>query len=186
METGKQVNSMKTRLLLGNICLAALVLAGCASKLKVFRSAAGNFSVKAPVLLAEQSQPIDASGGKLEAHTYLAENDDIVYVAAYTTFSAELIASSDSEEQLNNARDSMVQSVGGILLLETRQPLGDYPGRELVVNILLSDGTDGIMKARVYLVKNRLYQVMVLVPRTEMEDESITNFLESFKLIEEP
>jgi hypothetical protein len=176
---------MKTKLIILITLLTALILAGCAAKFKEFHSEAGNFSVKAPVILAEQPQTIDMTSGKAEAHTYLAESDGFLYVAAYSVFRDEIINQGDPEELLNNARDSMLASLSGKLVLETRKSLEDYPGRELVVDMKMSDGTDGVMKARIYLVKNRLYQVMALVSKGDEDDVSITKFLDSFKLIGE-
>jgi hypothetical protein len=174
---------MKTKIIILITLLAALLLAGCSAKSKEFRSEAGNFSVKAPVLLEEQPQTIDMTTGKVEAHTYLAESDGILYAASYSVFRDEIINQGNPEELLNNARDSMLASLSGKLVLETSKPLKDYPGRELVVEMKMTDGTDGVMKARIYLVKNRLYQVMVLADKKDAEASTIIKFLESFKLI---
>jgi len=176
---------MKTKLVLANILLAALLLAGCASnsKWKEFRSKAGNFSVKAPVTLKEQSQSTDLSIGKAGSHTYLAESDGLLYAVAYTEFRQDIIDAGDPEEMLSNARDSMITSLDGELALELRQPLGEYPGRELVVDMIMPDYKYGILKARIYLVNNRLYQVMVLVDKMNADASAITQFLDSFKLL---
>jgi hypothetical protein len=182
---GKKIGTMKTKLILLITLLAALLLVGCAAKFKEFRSEAGNFSVKAPLILEEQPQTIDMTSGKVEAHTYLAESDGILYVAAYSVFREEIINQGNPEELLNNARDSMLASLSGKLVLETRKSLEDYPGRELAVDMKMSDGTDGVMKARIYLVKNRLYQVMVLADKEDEDAGTITRFLDSFKLIGE-
>jgi hypothetical protein len=173
---------MKTKGFLAYFILGLLLLAGCASKLKEFRSETGNFSVKAPALLEEQPQTVDTSSGKAEAHTYLAESDGILYVAAYSDFRDEIINQGNPEEFLNNARDSMLASLNGKLVLETRKSLEEYPGRELVVNMKMVDGTDGVMKARIYLVKNRLYQLMVIASTQDASAGTITQFLDSFKL----
>jgi hypothetical protein len=177
---------MKTKWLLADCILGLLLLAGCAGKFKEFRSATSNFSVKAPAQLEEQTQTVDTDSGKAEAHTYLAESDGILYVAAYSVFRDEIINQGDPEEFLNNARDSMLASLNGKLVLETRKSLGDYPGRELVVDMKMADGTDGVMKARLYLVKNRLYQLMVMANTQDASAGTITTFLDSFKLIGSP
>jgi len=177
---------MKTKIIILITLLTALFMTGCGAKLKEFRSKSGNFSVKAPAQLAEQPQTVDTSSGKTEAHTYLAESDGILYVAAYSVFSDEIISQGTTEEFLNNARDSMLASINGKLVLETRKSLEDYPGRELVVDMKKADGTDGFMKARLYLVNNRLYQLMVIAGTVDASAETITQFLDSFKLIGSP
>jgi hypothetical protein len=177
---------MKTKLFLANLLLAALLLAGCgsSSKWKEFRSKVGNFSVKAPVALEEQPQSSDLSIGKASAHTYLAESDGILYAVAYTEFRQEIIDAGDPEEMLSNARDTMITSLSGELVLETRKSLGNFPGRELVVDTIMPDYKYGVMKARIYLVNNRLYQVMALVDKMNADTSAITRFLDSFKLID--
>jgi uncharacterized protein YceK len=177
---------MKTKIIILITLLTALFMTGCGAKLKEYRSKSGNFSVKAPAQLAEQPQTVHTSSGKTEAHTYLAESDGILYVAAYSVFSDEIISQGTPEEFLNNARDSMLASINGKLVLETRKSLEDYPGRELVVDMKMVDGTDGVMKARLYLVKNHLYQLMVMADAEEANAETITQFLDSFKLIGSP
>jgi hypothetical protein len=177
---------MKTKWLLAYCILGLLLLVGCAAKYKEFRSKTGNFSVKAPSQLEEQLQTVDTSSGKAEAHTYMAESDGILYVAAYSVFRDEIINQGDPEEFLNNARDSMLASLNGKLVLETRKSLEDYPGRELVVDMKMVDGKDGVMKARIYLVKNRLYQLMVMADTEQASAGAITIFLDSFKLIGSP
>ena len=177
---------MKTKWSLAYFIIGLLLLAGCAAKFKEFRSKTGNFSVKAPALLEEQPQTVDMSSGKTEAHTYLAESDGILYVAAYSVFRDEIINQGKPEEFLNNARDSILASLNGKLVLETRKSLGDYPGRELVVDIKMVDGTNGVMKARIYLVKNRLYQLMVMADTEQASAGTITQFLDSFRLIGSP
>ena len=173
---------MKTKIIILITLLTALFMTGCGAKLKEFRSKSGNFSVKAPAQLAEQPQTVDRSSGKTEAHTYLAERDGILYVAAYSVFNDEILTQGNPEGFLNNARDSMLASINGKLVLETRKSLRDYPGRELVVNMKMVDGTDGVMKARIYLVENRLYQLMVIAGTQDAGAETITQFLDSFKL----
>ena len=39
------------------------------------------------------------------------------------------------------------------------------------------------IKSRIYLVRNRLYQVMVVAPKGEVSNDEIMKYLESFKLI---
>jgi len=82
---------MKNKLIILIPLFAALILTACAPKTKEFRSEAGNFSVRAPAMLEEQPQTIDMTYGKAETHTYLAEHEGILYVAAYSLFSEEIV-----------------------------------------------------------------------------------------------
>jgi hypothetical protein len=177
---------MKTKLMYIYLLLAALLLAACAPNTKELSPQAGRFSVKAPVTLVEQLQTIDTGGGKIEAHTYTGEKDGISYVVAYTDFRQEIINQNDPLEMLNTARDTMLSSIKGNLLLETRLTLGDAVGRELILGYTASDGAERVMRARIYLVKNRLYQVIAVADKGQEMADSITKFLDSFKLSGNP
>ena len=176
---------MKTKWLLAKLLLVALILAGCASRPKEFRSAAGKFSVEAPIPLKEQVQPIDTPAGKIDAHIFMAESKTIAYVVAYADYPEQVVSQSNPELVLNGARDGMVGNVNGKLVLETRITINNYPGREVVVDVKMPDGKDGTVKARLYLVKNRLYQVEVVTTKGEVAITTINSFLDSFKLIGE-
>ncbi len=166
--------------------LAALILAGCSKSSVTFRSEAGGFTVTAPAALKEQPQSMDTSGGKIDSHTFAVERKNITYVAAYTDFQEEIVNNSDPQTLLNNARDSIVASLAGFLLRENSVSTDNYPGRELSVAYTMSNGKTGVMTARIYMVKTRLYHVMAMSSDADYKDPSITRFLDSFKLTGKP
>lgn len=163
--------------------LAASILASCSSSVtRKFVSEDGKFSVTAPVLLEEKPQTIDVNYGKVDAHTFIAEKEGIAYVVAYTDFQDEVIQKSDQTQLLNAARDSMIGSVEGKLALETVVSLGETLGREVVIQYTRPDNTSATLKARVFMVKSRLYQVMTLAEKGAESDPAITAFFDSFRL----
>jgi hypothetical protein len=172
----------KIRILV-TLFLAAPLLAACSSKAsKDVRSETSVFSVIAPATLVEQNQSIDTSSGKIDAHTYSVDINNITYVVAYTDFRDDVISHSTPEKMLNAARDSMITSIDGTLTLESAITLGEYPGRELMIAVQMADGNKGTLKAHVYLVKSRLFQVMVMSYQTDESNASIAKFFDSFKL----
>jgi hypothetical protein len=173
---------MKTKTVL--LVLLAALLAACSSSSPVESSSTeGRFSVIAPAALKEQPQTIDTSSGKTGSHTFLVEKNNITYVVAYTDFLAEIVTSGDPQYMLSNARDTMVSSIQGTLTTETNITLNKFPGRDMTVAIIMPDGLGGIMRAHIYLVGNRLYQVMVWTHKADAKDPSVARFLDSFKLI---
>ncbi len=164
------------------LLLAALALSACSSN-RTFTSEAGNFTVTGPAALKEQPQSIEAGSGKLDAHTFTGEAANITYVVAYTDYQPDAISNLDSQQLLNNARDSMVRGTGGELLREGNLTLGDYPGRDITVFMAFDDGTTGNLRAHLFLVKDRLYQVMVMAHDADLKNASIDKFLDSFKLL---
>ena len=59
---------------------------------------------------------------------------------------------------------------------------GKYPGVEFVAEGTVK-GADTLLHGRLYLVDQRLYQVIALAPKGEMPQGVVNRFLSSFKLI---
>jgi hypothetical protein len=88
-----------------------------------------------------------------------------------------------TEQRLDGARDGAIGKVRGKLL--KNQPIimaGKYPGREFTAS--LSEPANGLVRARIWLVGKRLYQVMVIGTDTYAGSTSSTDFLDSFRLID--
>jgi hypothetical protein len=80
---------------------------------------------------------------------------------------------------LTSARDGLVQHVGGKLLEDKAVPWQDHPGRQLVIRA--GDGRSTV-HARMVLVRNVLYQLMVTAPTPQLPALG-ARFLSSFRLI---
>jgi len=100
----------------------------------------------------------------------------------YSDYPEEMVKESDPEKILDGSRDGAVRNANGKLVLENKISLDGNPGRELVIDAKGKGGQDATMKARVFLVKNRLYQVMVVAPKGQVSGAEIDDFLKSFKL----
>jgi hypothetical protein len=75
--------------------------------------------------------------------------------------------------------EGAAQGVNGKLVSSKETKLGDYPGREFEVELL---GGKAILRGRVFLVDQRLYQVMAIAPADVADSPSIERFLDSFRL----
>ncbi|MCI0456986.1 MAG: DUF1559 domain-containing protein [Gemmataceae bacterium] len=83
------------------------------------------------------------------------------------------------EAILNGARDGIPGKVPGARITnEEKITLGTYPGRALTVDM----PKVGLIRARVYLVGNRLYQLMVLGNNAFITSPDAERFLGSLKL----
>ena len=61
--------------------------------------------------------------------------------------------------------------------------LGGYAGREVAVEGKGKAGEEVVIKARFILAKARMYQVMVIGPKTDAGVGAADKFLASFKLM---
>jgi hypothetical protein len=165
--------------------MAAFCLASCsaAPTLKEFKSEAGRFSVMTPALLEETVQPVETQGGKLDLHLFAGQWGNIGYYVSYCDYPPELAQTDRLEKMLDGARDGAVGNVQGRLISEARIDLSGHPGRELVIETGAQVAPGARLQGRMFMVQNRLYQIMVVVPRAEKVPREGEQFLQSFKLL---
>ena len=167
------------------ILILACCLASCSfsSTPKEYKSAAGRFSIMTPVTFEESTNTLKTEAGNIELHLFAGQLDDIAYVVGYSDYPPENAPPGYAEKMLDGARNGAVGNTHGKLLSETKISLADYPGRELVIETSGEDRPPAIIKGRMFMVKNRLYQVTVVAPRGKAGDKIIDDFLQSFKLL---
>jgi hypothetical protein len=165
--------------------MLACGLAGCSGPptLKEFKSEAGGFSVMAPAPLQEASQEVKTPGGKVELHLFSTQQDDTGFYVGFCDYDPQLATPDKAEKMLDGARDGAVSSAKGKLVSEAKIDLSGHPGRELVIEASPGGGPPTIIKGRLFMVKNRLYQVTVVTPRGKARDKIVDDYLRSFKLL---
>jgi hypothetical protein len=146
---------------------------------KPLTSKPGKFMVLMPGEPKEQTQEVPTPAGKIKVTMYIVEKDAIAYFASYNDYPPELVQKSDAETMLNGARDGAVANVKGKLTDEKKIKIDAYPGRDISFEAL---GGMFVARSRIYLVKDRLYQVMVLAPKANGLPKEIDKYLDSFKL----
>ena len=166
--------------------LLAVWLPGCTPKPQEFKSAAGRFAVTAPKTLQESSQDLELQSGKIILYLFSTQQDNIGYFVSYCDYPPETMAHGDLEKMLDGSRDGALSNVKGELVSETKITLEGNPGRELVMETADESGRRATIKGRLFMVKNRLYQVMVVAPRSQAADKEVDQFIQSFKLLGKP
>jgi hypothetical protein len=167
-------HSMKTRFaLLGLFAclLAATARAGDPADLKEFTSKEGGFTIMMPGTPKEMK----VSGQTM----FLIDQGTKGYLVSYLDNAALGNAAADVvKKSLENGRDAAVASFKGKLLSTKEVKLGDYPGLEFQIEAPKL----GIYRSRIYQVKDRLYQVVVMGPTDAATSKLADRFLDSFKL----
>jgi TonB family protein len=159
---------------------------------KEFTSAEGRFTVLMPGVPTAESTPVETAAGRIKMHSYILQTNFGTYGVMY----GDLPWYSDEPNpgRLDSARNEAL-SKGGRLLSESDVTLGGIVGRELLVD---KDGY--VLRARMFLVKERLYQAIIITranvafntgrpssnpnERTDFYEANVTKFLDSFKLTE--
>jgi hypothetical protein len=145
-----------------------------------FTSAEWSFKARFPGKPKEQTQ----SGPFGTTMTmYGVESRDGVYAVA---IAALPIPAGESPEMLQNrldgSRDGAIGNVGGKLQSSKSIMLnGKYPGCEFSATI--TKPKQGQIRAKIYLVEARLYQVMVMGSDSYATSSQANDFLDSFQLL---
>jgi hypothetical protein len=148
-------------------------------KLKEFEeyySADGRFSVLFPGEPEESLQSVRTAVGQINLVMLTAGSKTSAFVVGYADYPRNVVESSDPEEMLDGARDGAVGNVGGRLTDETTLDFHGHPAREIRVEVAKKTS----IRARVILIENRLYQVMVVSKSARILDGKGSEFFDSF------
>jgi len=156
-----------------------------ASAWKEFSTAVGGFSILMPGTPQEQKQSLDSEIGPIDYYTFSSEDRASAYVVGYADYPADLIRQADPDAMLDGARDGAVSNVKGKLVNEREMSLRDYPGKELEIEAPIGGvSQNGTIITRLYLVDQRLYQLITVTPQGRDSSEDVQKFLDSFKLLD--
>jgi hypothetical protein len=147
------------------------------------RSEAGNFSVVSPFVLQEQMESVDTAIGRIDMHLFVSGKGNTAYMAAYSDYPESYVQERDPDAILDGGRDGAVKNLSGRLVSETKITLDNSPGREIRIDTSEKHGSTAAVKARIFLIKNRLYQILVAAPDEELDKPAVNEFLKSFRLL---
>jgi hypothetical protein len=145
---------------------------------KEFASKEGRFKVLMRGTPEQYKLDAESDFGKGVLHMNSVQADKTMYGANYCDFPAE-IKKAPLKQVYDSSRDGAVANLEGKLASEKDIKLGDYPGREIRIDVA---GGKRLFRARVYLVDQRLYQVVVFGTREAATSKDADKFLDSFKL----
>jgi hypothetical protein len=147
---------------------------------RTFTPPQGGFSVSFPSEpSSDTSVEIGAAGLRLLTHTFDVETDDHNFGVAYNDLPESLQRKAPSA-LLDGAVNGAVANIHGRLLQHSEISLGAYPGREFRAQT--HDGH--VMHVRVFVVRHRVYQIMVVSKTDKALRSEVFSFLESFRLVE--
>ena len=163
------------------LLLIAIGFAGCAAPQPPdFLSEEHKFRVR----FGHPPKVYDQPHGVIPTQIFTVKSPD----GAYTVRAYKLPVSADkaaerSDELLNEAKATLLRSVGGTQTEGASVALaGKYPGRSFTATV--TEPESGLLRGRVYLAGNRLYKVTVSGTRAFANAPDATAFLESFMVVE--
>lgn len=151
-----------------------------------FAPSGGGFSVLMPGKPTANDQEVPTPNGKLINRMFLLDAGESAYLVAYMDFPEPVSDPARIKAMLDSARDQAIAGTRGRLKEEKEIKLGEHTGREWFVAL-----PGGLLRARGYWVKQRVYQVVVLMPEGKdaasesAREATMARFLNSFALTPE-
>lgn len=144
----------------------------------------GGFSILMRPNPHYEKRALETAAGRIVAQMYSTETQDSVFGVGFSDYPEEMVRTMAPRRLFMAVRDTWVRRIDGKLQgdgIDIRLD-GKHPGMEVVAWGTVS-GREAYLKARFYLVGNRLFQVVVFGRRDSMPLAEVNRFLASFKLI---
>ena len=166
------------------LALCALVLASCSrSEWQTLEVSEGGFSVLMRPQPNFLRMPVETPAGRAMAHLYSSDRPDAYFAVGYTDYPLAAMVGTAPDDLFAGIRDTWIRRIDGRLGISSPVRLNrQYPGLEFTAEGRVKDA-DTFLHARVYLVDQRLYQVVAMGRKGEISQGVINRFLDSFKKI---
>jgi hypothetical protein len=150
-------------------------------RMKTFTSAEGGFTVRMPGDPKHTTQPVPSPAGAMTMHTFEADADNGACVVSYADLPQE---PADLKNFFDATRDGVVKGVNGRLVAEKDIFVSGRPGREIAIDAPAPGGTGTLrMIDKVFVAKNRMFQVMLGMELGAKLTPKQQEFLDSFALL---
>jgi hypothetical protein len=175
----------KRVLIVAVLALAAFATSCTKSEWRELEVSEGGFSVLMRAQPHYARHDIDTPAGKMTAHLYSSERPQSYYAVGYSDYPLALIAGTDPQQVFTGVRDTWVRRINGKLSGPVSELMlaGKYPGVEFKAEGRLNDA-DALLEARLFLVDQRLYQVIAMGRKNEVPQGEINRFINSFRLVQ--
>jgi hypothetical protein len=170
---------MQTPIVSMMLMLVLVVGGGGQGAWKPFASKEGGFSVMMPGTPKPMRQSLNTQAGPIAMNMFVLDMGTTAYVVMFSDYPEAGVKKAGAAKVLKGARDGAVNNARGAKLLSEKQiSLNGHPGVELK----MEQGAQGILLARLYMVRNRLYQAICVVPKSRAGSGDMERFVGSFKL----
>ena len=143
----------------------------------------GGFRIKMRGDPRVEERNLDTPAGKITGHLYSLDAKDSVFAVGFADYPRQILQGAPPSRMFANLRDSWLKRIDG-------RPEGNatdikldgkWVGMEFTARGKL-EGRDAWMRGRLYLVDNRLYQLIVFGNKETIPVSDINQFMGSFKV----
>ena len=168
--------------------LLAFVLSACApaSDWRELKLDDAGFSVLMRPEPYYTKQQLDTPAGKMFAHLYSQQRRDAFFAVGYADYPLALVVGAPPDQMFAGVRDTWTRRIAGKVVAQDNHI--KLPPRHRGIEFLAEgkiDGKDAFVQGRLYLVDQRLYQVIAMGPKHEVPQGVVNRFFNSFRLIEQ-
>ncbi len=163
-----------------------LACAGCTdSTPQTFSSQSGNFRVTMPGAPKEEAKSQPTPIGPLVMNIFSQRlNDGTEYAVMYADYPDQIVLNSSPERMLDGAANGTANGVGSRIVSSAHFDFSGHPGVEFETVSSATPSRYG--RCKLFLVRNRLYQLFVLGASTSsIRNETAEGFFTSFALLNE-
>jgi hypothetical protein len=152
---------------------------------ELYASPEGGYRFRFPAKpkLAERTEKTPS--GPITTHAAACESPDgsTAYLVTYFDAPPKDVKATGPDEVLDKSVDGFVKSSGWKVSEKKAIKLGEYPGREVIGEVSAAGAPEvGYGRSRLYLAGNRLYQVMVIGPKSKADPAEFAKILDTFEV----
>ena len=148
-----------------------------------FSSSDGSFSIMLPATPAENVTETPVEGATLKTTSYsLNPGAEGFYFVSFTDNPG--LKASPPEEAFDGVQTELESA--GTLLEQMPVSIDGFSGREIRIEMTAKQPGDVLTTARVFVVGDRLYQLLVSRQKATTSPEDQDRFLDSFKILKKP
>jgi hypothetical protein len=163
-----------------------ILLAGCSyfqeptiSSMLEYRSAEGDFYTVFPGAPEYYTEKVETMFGVLDSHMYTYNTEDASFLISYMDYPEEYMSEDSAQEYYDSAKQAVLEGINGTLTEEKEIMLNQYPGREFT----LSAPAKTVYTERIFFVKGRLYQQVVVTEDQKKYKTEMMNFFSHFNIL---
>lgn len=140
----------------------------------------GRFTATFPGAARISSTPVRSGDVTVRMTVYAFEKGPLNYYVSYSDYPPQTFVRLSQDQAYTNVINATLANVKGRKEREAEVKLGDVTGREVFIDVPAQHAT---MRERLFLVGNRLYQIVYGGPPGSENAKPALDFLNSFTLL---
>ena len=140
----------------------------------------GKYAILMPAEPTEYLHAANTAVGFVDEHgVFCRVGDFVTYGAIWSVYPESANFKKNAHKHNDNARDRMISNMNGRLLNDRWFMYGGFPARDIELEV-----PHGKIYMKIYAIKQRLYQLYVIILREQTTILDADKYFESFRLLQ--